>query len=274
MNNELHAIVRLLRDDDPETVNLVKEQLAGRGSQFLPDLREMLSIDDERVSQHVAEVAASIDAREAESAMVQLCTSFPQDGDLESAAFLLARVMRPGTDEKTARAALDEWGRRLSRLLTGAQTAIERVLFLGDFLGNELKLRGNTGDYYNPNNSMLSEVIQSRRGIPITLALVYILVGHRAGLEIEGVNFPGHFLARHDGVLFDPFDRGRVLSEADCHDILDRQSLTPQDHYFEAAPPLAIFTRILANLLYIYQTEEEEEVTERLNDWIRLLTIR
>lgn len=274
MNSELNAIVRLLQDDDPETVDLVKQQLFGRGPDFLADLEEMRRIDDERVSQHVAEVAARIDARTAEAALSRLCATFPVEGDLEEAAFLLARVMRPGSDERAARALLDEWGRRLSRLLTGASSPLERVMFLGDFMGNDLKLRGNTGDYYNPDNSMLPAVIHTRCGIPITLALVYLLVGRRAGLTIEGVNFPGHFLARHGGVLFDPFDSGRILSDEDCRDILDRQSLTPQASYFEAASPRAIFTRMLANLLYIFQTEEDAESSEQLSGWIHSLTVR
>jgi len=272
VNAEIHAIIRLLQDDDPSTVKLVKEQLAGRGNDFLPDLREMLHADDERVSQHVADVLFQIDARGAGEALTALCEHFSNEDDLESGAWLIARVIRHGIDLAPARTTLDEWGRETARRLQGAVDATERVHVLGGFLGNEMQLRGNSEDYYNPENSLLPRVIETRRGIPITLALVYILVGQRAGLAIEGVNFPGHFLARHEEVLFDPFDRGRILSDEDCVLILERQNLTPQPLYFETATPLAMLTRIMANLLYIYQTAEEHDRTEQLSGWIRQLT--
>ncbi len=274
MNTELHAILRLLQDDDPETVGLVKEQLAGRNADFLRELQRIRPTDDERVSRHVSDIAARIEARAAEAALAQLCANFTPASDLENAAFLLARVLQPGVDEADARASLDQWGARLAHLLSGTDGALERVMFLGDFLGHEVKLRGNTGDYYHPANSMLPLVIESRVGIPITLALVFILVGRRAGMIIEGVNFPGHFLARHEGVLFDPFDGGRILSKADCRDILERQSLAPQPSFFAAADSVAVFVRLLANLLYIYQTAEEHDQSERVSRWIRLLTVR
>lgn len=272
MNTELQAIIRLLQDDDPSTVKLVKEQLAGRGPDFLPDLREMLHADDERVSQHVADVLFQIDAREAGEALTALCEHFPEKGDLEAGAWLIARVLRHGIDLAPARVTLDEWGREAARFLQGAEGATDRVNVLGEFLGKAMQMRGNSEDYYNPENSLLPRVIETRRGIPITLALVYILVGQRAGMAIEGVNFPGHFLARHEGVLFDPFDRGRILSDDDCVLILERQNLTPQPLYFETATPLAMLTRILANLLYIYQTAEELDRAEQLSGWIRQLT--
>lgn len=274
MNSELQAIFQLLQDDDPHTVALVKEQLAGRGSDFQAELREMLRADDERVSLHVADVLGQIDAREAGETLTLLCERFPIEGNLEEAAWLLARVIDRGCDVTGAQDTLDRWGDRAADLLTGASSATERVIFLGEYLGNELKLRGNSEDYYDPENSLLHRVVETRRGIPITLALTYILVGRRAGLRIVGVNFPGHFLARHEGVLFDPFDRGRILSDEDCRVILEGQTLTPQPSYFETASPLVMLTRMMANLLYIYQNMDEPEQVEKLGGWIRQLTAR
>ena len=78
-------------------------------------------------------------------------------------------------------------------------------------------LRGNAGEYYDPRNSFLNEVLDRKIGIPITLSVIYIEVGRRLGLSLVGVGFPGHFLVKHLGVdgeqILDPFVGGATLSE-------------------------------------------------------------
>jgi class I fructose-bisphosphate aldolase len=97
---------------------------------------------------------------------------------------------------------------------------------LNHYLFQELGFRGNSEQYYDARNSYLNEVIDRRTGIPITLSLVYIEVGRRAGLEVEGVGLPGHFVVRVQtparGLLVDPFHGGTLLSEKDCQQRLDR----------------------------------------------------
>jgi regulator of sirC expression with transglutaminase-like and TPR domain len=111
----------------------------------------------------------------------------------------------------------------------------------------------------------------TRLGIPITLTLLYMLIGQRCGLRVEGINFPGHFLARHDGVLFDPFERGRIIGITECRQILARQKLELQPNHLETATPIAIARRILANLLYVYQSDEELEAAGRVTSWLHAL---
>ena len=88
---------------------------------------------------------------------------------------------------------------------------------------------------------------------------------------IEGVNLPGHFLARHDGILFDPFENGRILTFADCSRILARQNLSFDPAHLEVASPRIMFRRLLTNLLYIFQNEGDEPKAELLARWINAL---
>jgi regulator of sirC expression with transglutaminase-like and TPR domain len=142
-------------------------------------------------------VIAEIEEREADQVFVEYCKSFPDFGDIEDAAWRLARTVSPGDDFAEARTLLDSWGREVARRLPKARTPLDRVETLAEFLGDEVRLRGNEEDYYNINNSLLPEVVETRLGIPISLSLVYILVGHRAGLHVDGVGLPGHFIVRH-----------------------------------------------------------------------------
>ena len=156
-------------------------------------------------------------------------------------------------------ALLDEWAEQLANYRSPDDTAEDRVRALAHFLGGQLGFHGNTEDYYNPDNTLLPRAIETRMGIPITLTLLYMLVAGRCGLRVDGINFPGHFLARHDGVLFDPFERGRIIGLPECRQILARQKLELQPNHLEAATPIAMARRILANLLYVYQSEENRE---------------
>lgn len=268
------AILRLLRDDDPRTVSLVKEQLTVRGLDAVPALRDMLMIDDETVTRHVREVLGEIDSAQAAAEFTAVCPHFPVREDLESMNWLLARALAPGIDVTGAKKQLEQWGRRLRNIVSGITAADARLRLMTSFLGEQIGFRGNATDYYTVENSLLPSVVGSRLGIPISLALVYICVGERAGLKIEGVNFPGHFLARHEKVLFDPFERGRILTHRDCARILERQNLTLSDTHFIPATPRMILRRILANLLYVFQSHDETERTAQIAGWLKALETR
>jgi len=264
------AIVKLLRDDDPRTVDLVKDQLASQGHAALSSLQDLLTMYDERVTQHVKDVMGRIDAEDAGLALGRRCAEFTEHDDLEGFCWLLARSMIPGTEVVEWRGLLDQWAGQVEQFRAVEDTAEDRVRLLAHFLGGQLGFRGNTEDYYNPDNTLLPRVLTTRLGIPITLTLVYMLIGQRCGLRVEGINFPGHFLARHDGVLFDPFERGRIIGIPECRQILARQKLELQPSHLETAAPIAIAKRILANLLYVYQSVDVDAAA-RVTAWLHAL---
>jgi regulator of sirC expression with transglutaminase-like and TPR domain len=265
------AIVKLLRDDDQRTVDLVKDQLAQQGCAALPSLQDLLSMYDARVTEHVKDVMGRIDADAASKDLGSRCENFAEHDDLEGFCWLLARSMIPGTEVEEWRALLDQWSGQVAQYRAPEDTAEDRVRLLAHFLGGQLGFRGNTEDYYNPDNTLLPRVMTTRLGIPITLTLLYMLIGQRCGLRVEGINFPGHFLARHDGVLFDPFERGRIIGIPECKEILARQKLELMPSHLETATSIAIARRILANLLYVYQSDEDVDAAGRVTGWLHAL---
>jgi regulator of sirC expression with transglutaminase-like and TPR domain len=252
-------------------VDLVKDQLAMQGSAALPSLQDLLTMYDERVTEHVKDVMGRIDAVEASQELGRCCETFAEHDDLEGFCWLLARAMIPGTEVEEWRALLDQWSGQIAQYRVPEDTAEDRVRLLAHFLGGQLGFRGNTDDYYNPDNTLLPRVMTTRLGIPITLTLLYMVIGQRCGLRVEGINFPGHFLARHDGVLFDPFEQGRIIGIPECRQILARQKLELQPNHIETAAPIAIARRILANLLYVYQSDEDLEAAGRVTSWLHAL---
>lgn len=274
MFQQKEAIVRLLRDDDPLTVSLVKQQLAGHGREAIPHLEDLLRVDDETVARHVRDVLGQIDARAAAEAFTELCPVFPADGnvgDIEAANWLLARALLPGVDVRTHMTRLEEWAREVGDLRGCAGGAAGRVERLAGHLGGVLGFRGNSDDYYNAGNSLLPSVMETRLGIPISLTLLYMMLGARCGVAVEGINFPGHFLARHDGVLFDPFERGRIIGVPECRQILARQKLELQPSHLEAADTVAMLRRMLANLLYVSQNDGDTAQAALISGWLHAL---
>jgi regulator of sirC expression with transglutaminase-like and TPR domain len=177
---------------------------------------------------------------------------------LAEAALWIAAEEQPGLDPAPWLARLNELGERLRPRLEGVRDELDRVGRLSGFLTGEVGLRGNTEDYYDPRNSYLNEVLARGLGIPITLALVYMEVGRRAGVPLDGVGFPGHFLVRHSRhtqLLLDPFEQGRILTLDDCREMLEKVSngsLTFDTRLLRPSTPRQILIRMLNNLRGIY----------------------
>ena len=265
------ALIRLLQDNDPETVRLVKEQLASAGEEKLPELQELMQVDDKCVSEHARDVLAAISGRSAEEEFSLLCHFFGDGIDLEQACWSLSKAMEPGVCILPYEHKLNIWGRQFLVKLSGAVSNRERVLRLSAFLSEELDFRGNADNYYCERNSLLPRVIETRSGIPLTLTLIYMMVGSRAAMKIEGINLPGHFIARHGEVYFDPFHRGRILSRVDVESILFRQGLELKDCHLRPSNPRQILVRMLANLLYVYDLRGECQKHKRVRGWLQAL---
>lgn len=272
MPAETNALVRLLADDDEETVRLVKEQLEQGGEKSMEWLRELAGYDDIRVSRHAREVLMKIVTRNADEDFTALLDKLQKPADLEKAMWALSRTLLPDVPVDPCKRKINAWGREFQIRISGAVSPRERVRLLAEFLSQDLEFRGNTENYYSELNSLLSSVVQSRLGIPITLTTLYMMVAARAGMEVEGINLPGHFIARHEDVFFDPFHKGRILTRADCEEILTRQNLKLKPRHLEAATPREILTRVLANLLYVYDLEHDVILHERTSNWLKRLT--
>ena len=193
-------------------------------------------------------------------------------GDLARAALAFARIEYPSLDASPYLAVLDEMGDELRERLealnrSGKMTPLTRVALISDYLYVERALAANRLTYHDPRNSCLNEVLDRRLGIPISLGVVYMEVARRAGFRVEGVNFPGHFLLTCSGdddapdlgepIVLDPFNRGVVMSEQDCRDLLE--SVAGEDVAFdrallEPAPAQAILARMVTNLKRVYVT--------------------
>lgn len=175
--------------------------------------------------------------------------------DLAQAALLIACEEYPDLDVPRYLRRMDGLARAVAARLDDDAGPLSAVRALNGLLFDEEGFRGNLEDYYDPRNSFLNDVLDRRTGIPITLSTLYIEVGRRAGLRVEGVGLPGHFVVRVRGTLVDPFHGGAVLSEQDCQKRLDRiygGRLRLDETMLAACERKTILARTLRNLKAIY----------------------
>jgi regulator of sirC expression with transglutaminase-like and TPR domain len=182
--------------------------------------------------------------------------------DLARAALAVARLEYPGLD-------VDAYLERLDALARGVDgprrsaDPVGRLHRLREYLFVEQGFAGNREDYYDPRNSFLSDVLDRRQGIPITLSLVLIEVGKRLGLAVEGIGLPGHFIAGarfgDSQILLDPFNAGALLTPEACEKLVGRamgRKVALKAENFAAVTRRQFLTRMLANLKGIYWQRE------------------
>jgi regulator of sirC expression with transglutaminase-like and TPR domain len=183
--------------------------------------------------------------------------------ELAPAALAIARVEYPSLDPAPYVAALDRMGREAAARMH--QVGDDSVRVFNEYLYDEQGFAGNRERYDDPRNSFINEVLDRRIGIPISLAVVYLEVARRAGLHVDGINFPGHFLLRardpvireaaSEVVIIDPFHGGAQLSEYDCRQLL-RQHVGDEAAFdttrLAPATRHEIVVRMLVNLKRLY----------------------
>jgi regulator of sirC expression with transglutaminase-like and TPR domain len=206
------------------------------------------------------------------------------DIDVALGAALIAKDAYPNLDPGSLFATLDEMASPLFPLRLEEKSAAEQAEVLGEHVYGTLGFRGNEGDYYDPKNSLLSDVLERKLGIPITLAVVYCEIARRVGVPARGVGFPGHFLVRVDqpgrpgeaALAIDPFFKGRVLDEEAIERLL-RRALGPEERltvgeHLAPASARAILVRILTNLKAIYLTRGDHARAHLATDRILLFS--
>ena len=187
--------------------------------------------------------------------------------ELAPAALAIARIEYPSLDSRGYLDALERLGEEAGgRVARAGVRGQEAIRVLNEYLYDEQRFTGNRQQYDDPRNSFLNEVLDRRTGIPITLAVVYLEVARRAGVQVTGVNFPGHFLLRAadeharlhysgDFVIVDPFHGGALLSEIDCREML-RQHVGEEAAFdndlLQPATRREIVVRMLVNLKRLY----------------------
>ncbi|SCK60706.1 Regulator of sirC expression, contains transglutaminase-like and TPR domains [Variovorax sp. HW608] len=196
---------------------------------------------------------------------------------LLEAAASIAQDEYPELDVQQVLGDVDQLLARLKRRLPADAAPLQRLRALNQFFFHDLSFGGNVNDYYDPDNSYLNAVLRTRRGIPISLAVLWMELAHGLGLQARGVGFPGHFMLKvtlpKGQVVIDPFT-GKSLSREELSERLEPYKRSnglvgdfdvPLGLYLQPATPREIIGRMLRNLKEIHHAQE---------DWQRAIAVQ
>ena len=287
--NDLKALVSLLEGEEGGQHDTLRRHLIEVGPSAIPFLEERCASAEPQARRRLEDVLREIRFGELRSQFKKLAAS--NEPSLETGAFLLARFGYPYMDEQRYRRWLDDTA-AAARNASAARAVSDgensdlalgsggdpRPLLrrLNTRLFDELRFCGNTQRYYDPDNSFLNRVIEARTGIPISLSVLYILLGRRLGLPVAGAGLPGHFMVlveweRHP-FFVDPFHEGRALTAGQCREFLLSLGYPFNERYLVPCSTREILARMMHNLISIYHKSGRPEEARRLTELVDLLS--
>ncbi|MBN2347210.1 MAG: transglutaminase family protein [Bacteroidales bacterium] len=284
-DKEIKALISLLDDTDTEVVNMVSENLLQKGVSVIPELEKAWETTLNEVLQgRLENVIQNIQFNRTKANLGQWVQS-GHDYILEG-AFYLAQFQFPEIefnriDEEIENIRKDVWLEINNNL-----TALEKVKILNYVIFDLHKYSRNTSNFYSPQNSYINQVIETKKGNPISLAIIYLSIAHKLDLPIYGVNLPKNFILAYkdefrqydskdetEDILFyiNPYNKGVVLGKREIDYFLTQQNMEHDQSYYVPCSNAEILIRLINNLILAYEKVGFQDKIQRLNDLIKVV---
>jgi len=293
-NKEVLSLIALLDDDDDEILRHVEQKLLSLGVDVIPILEhEWGSINNLTHQQKVENIIHRIQFNKL---LVDLRSwRDSEHQDLLDGVYIIAKYRYPDLDRQVIVNEIDRIRLDIWLELHYDLTSFEKVRIINHVLYNVHGFKGNTDQYHDPQNSFINIVLESRRGNPIMMAVVYMLIAQRLNIPIYGVNLPQHFVLAYkeeqnklpqdpfntkphldyrDGkVLFyiNAFNLGAVFSKSNLEQFLRQIKIEPKLEFFEACGNTEIVKRVLRNLVVAYQKQGKTSKVHEIHEMLSVL---
>jgi regulator of sirC expression with transglutaminase-like and TPR domain len=269
----LRSLVTLLEEEDPASLALVRRKILGVGAAIMPYLDELRRAATPQMAVRLDSVAAELRFQDLRREFVRLALA--KTPDLEEGALLISRFGFADVDPKVYRAWLDKVAAAVETDIPTDAGIGESVRRLSNHVFQSLGFAGNETRYYDADNSYLSRVIDTRRGIPVTLTVLMLLLARRLKLPLYGVGTPGHFLAgfKEGGasLFVDCFRGGQVMTLPEVKRMLVRNGYEWRPELGKPVGSRDILARMLRNLISIYQKNGAADRAERLSTLVEIV---
>ena len=270
---DIQAIVSLLNDADPEIASTMRNKLLQMGETRVADLLESIA-DGDPAHREVSRVLHALRTPSVENRLQMLVSGPSTSVDLEEGVFTLARFGYPDLDPAPYRAGLDGLAADLAPNVAPDDHPVRVVRALNQCLFEEhgYHAQQNYDRFPDPDNSYINRVIDRKVGLPIALAVVYLLISRRLELPIVGVGMPLHFILKYTAdqdFYIDPFNAGRILTANECYALLGKPADTT---LLPVADPRDILLRTARNLFRTYTVMGETDQAESLKRIIDILS--
>ncbi len=269
----LRSLVTLLEEEDPASLALVRCKILGVGAAIMPYLDEVRGGATPEMAVRLESVSGELRFQDLRRDFVRL--SLAKTPDLEDGALLISRFGFPDVDASVYRAWLDRVAAAVAADIPADAGIGESVRRLSKHVFQILGFAGNETRYYDADNSYLSRVIDTRRGIPVTLTVLMLLLARRLRLPLYGVGTPGHFLAGFkeggSAVFVDCFHGGQLMTLPEVKRMLVRNGYGWRPELGKPVNEREILARMLRNLISIHQKTGAAERAERLSTVVEIV---
>ena len=270
-DRELQALASLLETEDEPSLGILIEHIRA-----FPDSRF------ERLQSHIRPDSVALphlDLVTAERSVPRMQAALLEwrggGADLESGVILLARSAYPRLDSADIRSQLDDLARSLGRAIPSSNPR-ETLAALTHRMQESHGFHGAGENYYDPDNTYINRVLETRTGLPISLSTIYMLIGKRIGLDIQGVALPGHFIAclrsGSDSLYFDPYRGGAVLSLREVMSIASGSGVAFRPEFLRPPSAPEIVRRMLSNLEAAYGRRQDSDRSELVRQYLSVLS--
>jgi regulator of sirC expression with transglutaminase-like and TPR domain len=251
----VELLIELLGDESPAVLGPVRASLLAAGRAARPALERAARGSHARRRGRARTILRTLERQQVLRRLAG--AALRPDIDLERGLFLMSRLDRANFDRRPYVKALDAMGAAVRARSSAAPDERSAPLALAHYLGDELGLVGCETDFNHPDNIFLHRAIERRRGMPLTLVAIYLLVARRAGLRAAPIALPGRVLLRlyagPRSLILDPFLGGKARTRQDCVNYLAKHGLVPRPQWFADAGDSALFHRHLLNLMGSHQ---------------------
>jgi regulator of sirC expression with transglutaminase-like and TPR domain len=266
------ALISLLADEDAKVYRTVRETILSYGPASSAWMREHQLSNDPVLRRRASEIVDHFARQDADTQFLAFCLNQGEDFDLEQGVLLLCRTEYPQVNLEAYSALLDDYAGELRQRLdlNGFPEQIIRVI--NDYLFRELKFTADEKNYYDAEQSYFNCVLDHRVGNPISLSVLYLLLGRRLRLPLAGIGLSGHFLCRFQSsraeMYIDPSKGGRVLVKADCVKMVMQLQQRFDDSFLAPFTARRILQRICAGLHQVYSQQKSSQQSERLQRYL------
>ncbi|MBX2899856.1 MAG: transglutaminase family protein [Cyclobacteriaceae bacterium] len=265
--NELKALVSLLDDEDKQIADHVQEKILSLGTQAIPFLeKEWESNLNPDVQGRIEELIHTL---QYELVKERLLTWYRgPNPDLLMGMWIVATYQYPDIELDKLRQEIEQVYQEVWLEFNPELHALDQVKIVNSVIFNKLRFGANTKNFHSPGNSMINIVLETRKGNPITLCVIYMLVAQKLKMPIQGVNLPNLFILTYkdDAQQFyiNAFNRGLIFSRQDIENYIHELHLVPQQSFFEACTNIEIVRRALRNLIMSFEKMGEHAKAEEV----------
>lgn len=265
-DSKINALIQLLDDPDDFVYHEVERELLQLGHQIVPYLEDAWGNSLNNIlQQRIENLIHQIQFENVKSELKIWKKS--QGKDLLDGALIIAKYQYPDLDIKSIETFFNQLVQEVWLEINPNYTALEKAKIINRVLFEIYGFSGNKKNFHSPQNSFINHVIESRRGNPISLSLIYMIIAKELKIPIYGVNLPEHFVLAYtilpedfvdefllEDVLFyiNPFNGGTIFNEADIKSFLIQLKIDPQEAFFLPCDNLTVIRRFLNNLIYCF----------------------